>query len=149
MAPVYRRGLTQSNPNPISAHRIRSSRRDATPDTIPGMSDDLDTSELIALVFGVVFAAGCLWLTVRIINRREEWARWTAIGIALTMFVGYPLSLFPILWLATRDLLPSYGVGGAIVRAYVKPVETAMERGPKCIETAVEWMAEVVEPNER
>jgi len=113
------------------------------------MSDDLETPQIIALSLGVVLGAFCLWLTVRIINRREEWARWTAIGILLTTFVGYPLSLFPILWLATRNSLPSGGIGGAIVKFYVTPVEEAMKNGPDCIETAIEWMAEVVEPDER
>jgi len=37
-------------------------------------------------IFGVIFAAVCLWLTVRIINRRERWAKWTLAGM-----VGLPV----------------------------------------------------------
>jgi hypothetical protein len=28
-------------------------------------------------IFGVAFAAFCMWLAVRIVNRRERWAKWT------------------------------------------------------------------------
>ena len=33
------------------------------------------------LIAAVVFAAFCVWLTVRIINRRERWAKWTAVAL--------------------------------------------------------------------
>src|SRR5580765_2198488 len=36
--------------------------------------------------FAVAFAACCVWLTVRIVNRRERWAKWT-----LAAVVGQPL----------------------------------------------------------
>ena len=29
---------------------------------------------------GTAFAAFCVWLTVRIVNRRERWAKWTLAG---------------------------------------------------------------------
>ncbi|HEY2250726.1 MAG TPA: hypothetical protein VGH74_06680 [Planctomycetaceae bacterium] len=34
----------------------------------------------------VAFAAFCVWLTVRIVNRRERWAKWT-----LAVIVGVPV----------------------------------------------------------
>ena len=34
----------------------------------------------------VAFAAFCIWLTVRIVNRREQWAKWT-----LAAVVGLPV----------------------------------------------------------
>jgi len=40
----------------------------------------------------VAFAAFCVWLTVRIINRKERWAKWTMAGLIVTFFVIYPLS---------------------------------------------------------
>src|ERR1700737_4522895 len=33
---------------------------------------------------GVAFAAFCVWLTVRIVNRRERWAKRMAVGMILT-----------------------------------------------------------------
>ena len=53
-------------------------------------------------IFGVAVAAFCLWLTVRIVNRRERWAKWMAVIVAL---VGYPLSFGPVCWLAGRNLI--------------------------------------------
>ena len=47
---------------------------------------------IVLSIFGVAFAAFCVWLTVRIVNRRELWAKWT---LALTIFVTYPLSFGP------------------------------------------------------
>ena len=41
-------------------------------------------------IFGVAFAAFCVWLTVRIVNRRERWAKWT---LAVALIVGCPLAV--------------------------------------------------------
>ena len=47
----------------------------------------------------VAFAAFCVWLTVRIVNRRERWAKWT-----LAVVVG-----MPVLVIAAVGLLPGTG----------------------------------------
>jgi len=53
-------------------------------------------------IFGVAFAAFCIWLTVRIVNRRERWAKWT-----LTMAAGLPMlyvaSFGPSVWIVSRQ----------------------------------------------
>lgn len=51
-------------------------------------------------IIGVAFSAFCVWLTVRIVNRRERWAKRTAIALAL-IIVAYPLSSGPVIsfWL--------------------------------------------------
>ena len=46
-------------------------------------------------VLSVTFAAFSVWLTVRIVNRRERWAKWTACGVLLLAMVSYPLSIGP------------------------------------------------------
>src|SRR5262245_27763881 len=51
-------------------------------------------------IVGVACAAFSVWLAVQIINRRERWARRTALGLALT--VMYPLSLGPACWITSR-----------------------------------------------
>jgi len=48
-------------------------------------------------IFGTAFAAFCVWLTVRIINRRERWAK--RMAVLLVVFVSYPLSLAPAFWI--------------------------------------------------
>lgn len=45
----------------------------------------------------VAFAALCIWLTVRIANRRERWAKWTALAVALPVL--YIASFVPACWL--------------------------------------------------
>ena len=47
---------------------------------------------LALLIFGVASAAFCVWLTVRIVNRQERWAKRTAVSLVL-LLVGYsPIS---------------------------------------------------------
>jgi multisubunit Na+/H+ antiporter MnhE subunit len=46
--------------------------------------------DLALSIFGVAFAALCVWLTVRIINRRERWAKWT---LAAALVMGCPLAV--------------------------------------------------------
>ena len=53
----------------------------------------------------VAFAAFCVWLTVRIVNRRERWAKWTAVGLIVVIFL-YPLSWGPALWLQGSGYWP-------------------------------------------
>src|SRR5258708_2714913 len=80
-------------------------------------------------IFGVAFAAFCLWLAVRIINRREKWAKRTALGLALAMI--YPLSLGPACWFTGRM---NFGPGAisAIYRpltwTFADPVLSRSER---------------------
>jgi len=55
-------------------------------------------------IIGITFAAFCLWLSVRIVNRRERWAKWTAAVVVLTVVVLYPLSLpWATSYLTLRD----------------------------------------------
>ena len=48
-------------------------------------------------VLAIAFAAVCVWLTVRVVNRRERWAKWMlAAGISTAMYGGaYPALLDP------------------------------------------------------
>src|SRR5579871_4247077 len=47
------------------------------------------------------FAAFCVWLTVRVINRRERWAKWAALAV-IAALMGYPLSFGPAVWMASN-----------------------------------------------
>jgi hypothetical protein len=57
------------------------------------------------VIMGVAFAALAVWLAVRIVNRRERWAKWTAVAL-----VAYPLSFGPAVWLAARGTIPETAV---------------------------------------
>jgi len=50
---------------------------------------------------GVIFAALVAWLSVRIINRREKWAKWT-LATAVLLLILYPFSIGPAYLLAMR-----------------------------------------------
>jgi hypothetical protein len=39
-------------------------------------------------IFGVAFAAFCVWLVVRIVNRKERWAKWTLATVVSTAIYG-------------------------------------------------------------
>ncbi len=56
----------------------------------------------------VAFAAFCVWLAVRIVDRRERWAKRTAIALILWMLVAYPLSMGPIWRLRSKGALPKW-----------------------------------------
>lgn len=58
----------------------------------------------IALVsIGLAFAAFCIWLTVRIVNRRERWAKWTP--VSLLVLIAYCAGFGPACWLVDRGHL--------------------------------------------
>jgi hypothetical protein len=56
--------------------------------------------DVVLPALGVAFAAFCLWLTVRIVNRRERWAKWTAAGLAIVL--AYPISFGPACWISSH-----------------------------------------------
>ena len=63
--------------------------------------------------FGLSFAALCVWLTVRIVNRRERWAKWTlAILVLFTIAIAYPLSYGPWLWYCLNHFRSAPDIAG-------------------------------------
>jgi hypothetical protein len=59
------------------------------------MADGRDRGLLLLGTMGLAFGAFCVWLAVRIFNRRERWAKRTA-GLTIALAVVYLLS-FPVL----------------------------------------------------
>jgi hypothetical protein len=55
--------------------------------------------DVIMPVVLVAFAAFGIWLALRTLNRRERWAKWTAL---VWMLLGYPLSIGPAWWFSQR-----------------------------------------------
>src|SRR5438552_10005644 len=68
--------------------------------TIPDEPDPLTTFIIAALA--MAFAAFCVWLTVRIVNRRERWAKWTAVVVVLPVL--YVASFGPACYISHRYL---------------------------------------------
>jgi hypothetical protein len=59
---------------------------------------------ILLSALSVVVAAFCVWLAVRIVNRREQWAKWTAFGL-FAVLVVYPLSAGPACWLQQHQFI--------------------------------------------
>jgi len=55
----------------------------------------------------IAFAAFCVWLTVRIVNRRKKPGKaFWATATILAALIGYPLSFVPAVHLYARGMLP-------------------------------------------
>jgi hypothetical protein len=74
---------------------------------MPGMT------EAILPIMGVTFAGVCLWLTVRVINRRERWAKWTLAATLFSVPALYVLSFGPVCWWLAKTV-PEFP-GGPLV----------------------------------
>lgn len=61
---------------------------------------DLPGSEMsiVLPILAVAFAAFCVWLAVRIVNRGERWAKWTLVGTTVSIPVLCVGSLGPVCW---------------------------------------------------
>src|SRR5260370_22013257 len=106
----------------VAHYLVSPSRPRSMPATISRMSQ--------VIFLAVAFAALCVWLAVRIVNRRERWAKQAAIIMAL-MLVQYPLSIGPAHCLAWGLHSESFSrtadvVYGPVVGA-CKKSDTAMQ----------------------
>lgn len=62
-------------------------------------------------IFGVAFAAVCIWLMARLTNRGRRPGRRFWIVATLVVFTAYPLSIGPATFLTSRGLLPGWAAG--------------------------------------
>ncbi len=67
-------------------------------------------------ILSAAFAAFCVWLTVRIVNRRERWAKWT-LAVTLSLPVLYVASFGPTCWISSRT-----GIGSRAVAVVYQPM---------------------------
>jgi hypothetical protein len=56
---------------------------------------------IILPALAVAFAAFCVWLGVRIVNRRDRWAKWSLAAVVGPPLL-YILSFGPMCWYASR-----------------------------------------------
>jgi len=84
----------------------------------------------------VTFAAFCVWLTVRIVGRRERWAKWTLGSIAVVL-VLYPLSLPPISLILTKIGGPYWGASA--FQLFYAPILWIYDDGSDQIHEVMNW----------
>lgn len=81
----------------------------------------------------VAFAAFCVWLTVRIVNRRERWAKRT---LAVMLILStYPLSVGPVAWLEAHNCVPQWLYDVPLYQ----PIQWLRDNGPDPIVEAINW----------
>ena len=85
----------------------------------------------------VAFAAFCVWLTVRIVNRRERWAK-RILAATLLLPVLYVGSFGPACWLVGRRVLPE----SILTTAYRPCVFLALD-GLAPVQNTLWWWTEL------
>ena len=84
---------------------------------------------------GVAFAACCVWLTVRIVNRRERWAKRTLATVLVSLPMLYLLSFGPACWWLAVSIQsvpggPQFGDNAAYLPKFYWPIGWAAKRYP-------------------
>ena len=98
-------------------------------------------SGTILIVAGVAFVATCIWLMVRIINRRERWSKWT-LAIVVGVPVLYSAAFGPACWITSRT-----DCGAAELAIAYKPITWAMSPdNDSTVSHLMNWYAEVGAP---
>ena len=90
---------------------------------------------MVLSTLAVAFAACCVWLTVRIVNRRERCARWTLAG-AVGLPVLYVASFGPACWFSSRTHIGIFN----LPTVYRPILATLSDRGS--VGKVVRWYAE-------
>ncbi len=65
--------------------------------------DGLTSMTILLPTLAVAFAAICVWLMVRVVNRRERWAKWALAG-AIGLPVLYVASFGPACWMTSQHI---------------------------------------------
>jgi hypothetical protein len=98
---------------------------------------------IILPAVAVTFAAFCVWLGVRVYNRRERWAKWTLV-VVVGSPVLYVASFGPACWWFGRtEQPPLVGMGGPIKFAprMYWPIGWLAFHGPQFVCDSINWYA--------
>ncbi len=92
--------------------------------------------DLALMTAGIAFAASCVWLGVRIFNRRERWAKRTAAGLLIGLPLLYVVSLGPACWITSR-----INSGNAALSTIYRPIIWIWNRSPDhgSLSNALHW----------
>jgi hypothetical protein len=87
----------------------------------------------------IAFAAFCVWLTVRIVNRRERWAKWMALAAAIGIPALYVASFGPVCWISSHALDRIDHIGARTVSELYQPILFLAWSGPSIAQRPVIW----------
>jgi hypothetical protein len=99
-------------------------------------------------VLALASAAFCVWLMVRIVNRRERWAKWT-LAATLALPVLYVASFGPACWImasASEDDPYHESLIGTVFDFTYWPIGRCADEQVWQIDTAVVWYGELGMP---
>jgi hypothetical protein len=82
----------------------------------------------------IAFAASCVWLTVRVVNRRERWAKWTLAAVA-AVSVLYVGSFGPVRYAYWKLRGPRWMQDMAVV--LFEPHYLIHQHGPRWLSNAI------------
>jgi len=88
-------------------------------------------------VLAVAFAAFCVWLTVRVVNRKERWAKWTLAAMIVSLPLLYILGFGPACWWSLGAKPHSRG----LVSRFYWPIGWVVANGPEPCQRAARWYA--------
>jgi hypothetical protein len=91
---------------------------------------------IVLPTLSVAFAAFCVWLTARIINRRERWAKRIAVILAV-LLVAYPLSVRPAFWILERAGDPGWAIDA--YHMFYAPIWWVYDHGPQPVRSLIWW----------
>ncbi len=98
---------------------------------------------IIIPALAIAFAAFCVWLAVRIVNRRRErWAKWALVGL-IGLPVLYVASFGPACWLVDRGLIARQPVFNLYY-----PLASAATLAPGPVSNAIYNWGTVASPND-
>jgi hypothetical protein len=94
---------------------------------------------IILPALSVSTAAFFIWLTIRIVNRRDRWAKWAAAGLILLVVAAYPLSMGPVLVFA-----PDLRIRADDFSRFYYPIYWVSYRSKIVDEVVFDWYCEYV-----
>jgi hypothetical protein len=100
--------------------------------------------EVALEIFGVAFAACCVWLGVRVYNRRERWAKRTLFVLTIAVPLLYFLSVGPAQWIISRKMLSQDAI--AHVTMFYGPTDRFYRAAPQPIKDVIDWYLDLWEP---
>lgn len=101
------------------------------------MDEDLLVA-IVGLTWGVIgvgYVAICAWLGIRIVNRRERWAKWTALALSIAP-VLYVLSSGPAVWIYERT---DDEFVHRVLQSLYSPLGWLGQHGPQPISDLFDW----------
>jgi len=99
-----------------------------------------DPMTILLSVIGVTFAAFCVWLSVRIVNRRERWAK-CALAAVIGVPVLYAASFGPACWISSQTLDRGDRIGAQTVNMMYQPILSLAWSGPSIVQSPIVWYA--------